>query len=91
MAASRLKTARSFTIRRQYYRGELRNETKTAAGMRSVALMPSLMRDPLRHRAATPYSGDGHTDEAFTRRVYIHPKETPRFDAIDVPVVQAVG
>lgn len=141
-----------FTIRRQYYRGELRNETKTTAGMRSVALMPSLMRDLLRHRATTPYSGDddpifasltgvhqddhnvrrrlrpaaaaagvvwatphvfrhslatelrdrgydadviakvlGHTDEAFTRRVYIHTKDIPRFDDIDVPVVQAVG
>lgn len=33
----------------------------------------------------------GHTDEAFTRRVYIHTKDIPRFDDIDVPVVQAVG
>ena len=25
----------------------------------------------------------GHADESFTRRVYIHTKDSPRFDAID--------
>jgi hypothetical protein len=25
----------------------------------------------------------GHTDEAFTRGVYIHAKEAPRFDDLD--------
>jgi hypothetical protein len=45
-----------FTIRRQYYRGQLRDEAKTEAGARAVALMPSLMRDLLKHRATTPYA-----------------------------------
>ena len=25
----------------------------------------------------------GHRSEAFTRRVYVHPRETPRFDELD--------
>jgi integrase len=25
----------------------------------------------------------GHTDEAFTRRVYIHTRDAPRFDDLD--------
>jgi integrase len=117
-----------------------------------VALLPSVMRDLLRHRATSPHSGYddpifasltgshqddhnvrrrlrpaaeaagvpwatphvfrhslatelrdrgydadviakvlGHTDEAFTRRVYIHTKDTPRFDDIDVPVIGVAG
>ncbi|MGO9790531.1 MAG: tyrosine-type recombinase/integrase [Solirubrobacteraceae bacterium] len=44
-----------FTIRRQHYRGELREEAKTVAGLRAVALTPSLMRDLLKHRATSPY------------------------------------
>lgn len=133
-----------FYIRRQYYRGELREEAKTDAGSRGVALLPSVMRDLLRHRTTTRYSvADdpifptitgmhqdahnvrnrlrpaakaagvpwvtphvfrhslatelrdrgydasviarvlGHTDEAFTRRVYIHTRDVPRFDDLD--------
>lgn len=134
-----------FHVRRQHYRGELREEAKTDAGARAVALLPSLMRDLLEHRGTTPYPADddpifptitgthqdahnvrnrlrpaaraagvawvtphvfrhslatelrdrgydasiiarvlGHTDEAFTRRVYIHTREVPRFDDLDV-------
>lgn len=133
-----------FQIRRQHYRGELRDETKTEAGSRAVALLPSVMRDLMRHRASTSYAAEddpifptiigthqdahnvrkrlrpaaraagvpwvtphvfrhslatelrdrgydasviarvlGHTDEAFTRRVYIHTREAPRFDDLD--------
>ena len=31
-----------------------------------------------------------HADEAFTRRVYIHTKDIPRFDDIDLPVIAAI-
>lgn len=133
-----------FQIRRQHYRGELREEAKTDAGSRGVALLPSVMRDLLRHRSSSRYSGEddpifptitgthqdahnvrnrlrpaakaagvpwvtphvfrhslatelrdrgydasviarvlGHTDEAFTRRVYIHTRDVPRFDELD--------
>lgn len=133
-----------FQIRRQHYRGELREGAKTDAGTRAVALLPSVMRDLLRHRAGTRYPADddpifptitgthqdahnvrrrlrpavkaagvpwvtphvfrhslatelrdrgydtsviarvlGHTDEAFTRRVYIHTRDAPRFDDLD--------
>lgn len=133
-----------FHVRRQHYRGELREEPKTDAGARTVALLPSLMRDLLKHRGSTPYPADddpifatitgthqdahnvrnrlrpaaraagvawvtphvfrhslatelrdrgydasiiarvlGHTDEAFTRRVYIHTRDVPRFDDLD--------
>jgi integrase len=133
-----------FQIRRQHYRGKLREEAKTEAGSRAVALLPSVMRDLARHRATTPYAADedpifptitgthqdahnvrsrlrpaaksagipwvtphvfrhslatelrdrgydasviarvlGHADEAFTRRVYIHTRDAPRFDDLD--------
>ena len=131
-------------VRRQRSRGELRDETKTAAGDRQVAVLPTVARALMRHRAATEHAADndpifptivgihqddhnvrrrlrpaardagvpwatphvfrhslatelrdagydaaiiakviGHTDENFTRRVYIHTKDSPRFDAID--------
>jgi integrase len=47
-----------FQIRRQRYRGELREEAKTEAGSRAVALLPSVMRDLLRHRTSTLYPAD---------------------------------
>lgn len=132
-------------VRRQFYRGVLRDEAKTAAGERSIALVPSLARELLHHRASSPYADEndpifpntrgghlddhnvrnrilrpaaeraglpwvtphvfrhslatqlrdrgygadaiakvlGHTDEAFTRRVYIHTVDAPRFDDLD--------
>jgi len=131
-------------VGRQHSRGELRDEAKTEAGHRRVALLPSVSRALIRHRASTEYAGDddpifptltgthqddhnvrrrlrpaakeagvpwatphvfrhslatelrdagydaaiiakviGHSDENFTRRVYIHTKDSPRFDAID--------
>jgi integrase len=128
-------------VRRQFYRGELRERTKTAESARIVAVHPELARALKRHRLASAYSQPehpifaslagkhqddhnvrrrlrpaaraagvpwvtphvfrhtlatmlrdqgydtdviaevlGHTDEAFTRRTYIHRKAAPRFD-----------
>jgi integrase len=140
-------------VRRQFYRGELRERTKTAESTREVAIHPQLARLLLKHRAASPYSQDddpvfaavtgvhqddhnvrrrlrpaakaagvpwvtphvfrhtlatrlrdqgyeadviasvlGHTDEAFTRRTYIHRKATPRFDDLaPLPALQVAG
>lgn len=49
-----------FVISRQHYRGELREETKTEAGERAVALMPSLMHDLMRHRSTSAYGDPAH-------------------------------
>ena len=59
--------------------------------------MPWVTPHVFRHSLATElrdrgYDADviakvlGHTDEAFTRRTYIHTKDIPRFDDIDAPV-----
>jgi integrase len=131
-------------VQRKRYRGADDDDTKTAAGQRRVALVPSLARALLRHRAQSEHDADsapifasltgspqddhnvrrrlrpaakaagvgwatphvfrhslatelrdagydaaviakvlGHTDEAFTRRVYIHTADAPRFDDLD--------
>jgi hypothetical protein len=128
-------------VERQQHRGGTRDELKTEAGHRRVAIVPSLARALMRHRASTEHAADdalifpslagtaqddhnvrrrlrpaakragvqwatphvfrhslatelrdagydatviskvlGHTDEAFTRRVYIHTRDAPRFD-----------
>lgn len=139
-------TAKGFVlnVRRQWRDGEERNETKTPAGMRDVAVVPALARALLAARQAAKFSGPddpifpsdcgthqddhnfrrrlrpaiaavgaqratphtfrhslatellargrdtseiakilGHRNDAFTRRVYIHAPEVPRFDEID--------
>src|SRR4051795_12800041 len=45
-------------VRRQCCNGELRERTKTPAGMRSVALMPSLARALVARRAVSLFRGD---------------------------------
>jgi len=132
------------SVRRQCSDGEERDETKTLAGMRDVAVVPALARALLTARRAASFDGPddpifpshagthqddhnirrrlrpaiaaagaegatphtfrhslatellsrghdsseiakilGHRSEAFTRRVYIHAPEVPRFDEID--------
>lgn len=132
------------TVHRQWHDGDSREETKTPAGTRRVALVPSLAGalatarenvrfcgddDPIfatrrgtprdshnvrrslrpaarraglswvtphvfRHTLATrlvEHGYDtgmvakvlGHRSEAFTRRVYVHTREVPRFDELD--------
>jgi integrase len=136
-------------VRRQYYRGKLTEKTKTAAGKRHVAVLPSLAQALMRHRASSEFAsaGDpmfpalngahqddhnvrrrlrpaaeaagvpwvtphvfrdslatqlrdagydadviakvlGHTDEAFTRRVYTHTRAVPRFDDLDLSIAR---
>lgn len=131
-------------VRRQWQDGRTVTHTKTPAGLRTVAVVPTLahaldearrvtafgrLGDPifatsrgtpqdshnlrrrlrpaaraagvpwvtphvLRHSLATELLDRGydisaianvlgHRSEAFTRRVYIHPRETPRFDELD--------
>jgi integrase len=131
-------------VERQQHRGGTRDELKTEAGHRRVAIVPSLARALMRHRASTEHAADdapifpslagtaqddhnvrrrlrpaakragvpwatphvfrhslatelrdagydaaviskvlGHTDEGFTRRVYIHTRDAPRFDDLD--------
>ena len=44
-------------IRRQFYRGKLKEYPKTEAGDRRVAVVPHLSRELVRHRAATAHAG----------------------------------
>ena len=44
-------------IRRQFYRGKLKEYPKTEAGDRRVAVIPHLSRELVRHRAASPHAG----------------------------------
>jgi integrase len=72
-----------FTIRRQHYRGKLREEVKTNAGLRSVALTPMLARSLVKHRAASEYPDDddpifptlagSHRDACNLRRRVLKP------------------
>lgn len=42
-------------IRRQAHAGKVKDRTKTVAGIRTVAVVPSLAKDLLRHRASSAY------------------------------------
>ena len=44
-------------IRRQFYRGKLKEYPKTEAGERRVAVVPHLSRELVRHRAASAHAG----------------------------------
>jgi integrase len=75
-----------FVISRQHYRGELREGAKTEAGERAVAIMPSLSRELMRHRASATYSSDtdpifptitgSHMDACNVRRRVLKPAAT---------------
>ena len=47
-------------IRRQFYRGKLKEYPKTEAGDRRVAVVPHLSRELVRHRAASAHAGATH-------------------------------
>ena len=57
-------------VRRQFYRGQLKDYPKTDAGERLVAVVPELARELMRHRAATSYAAD--PDPIFTTMYGTH-------------------
>jgi integrase len=61
--------------------------SKSTAGVRSVAVVPSLARALTQrdrgYDATIIAKVLGHADPAFTQRTYIHTRDVPRFDDLD--------
>jgi integrase len=57
-------------VRRQFYRGQLKDHPKSEAGDRLVAIVPALARELTRHRASTEHAAP--TDPVFATKFGTH-------------------